>query len=57
MHIISYLFNVLDSDTSTNEHDVWAAVEAISKILQHSPVLSGLEGESLFKSNNSKLYA
>ena len=38
MHIISYLFNVLDSDTSTNEQDVWAAVEAISKILQHSPV-------------------
>ena len=36
MHIISYLFNVLDSDTSTNEEDDWHAISAIESILKHS---------------------
>jgi len=36
MDIISYLQNVADSDTSTNEEDVWHAVAAIEIILKHS---------------------
>ena len=36
MDIISYLQNVADSDTSTNEEDDWHAISAIESILKHS---------------------